>query len=82
MSSEQPHPASIGAGQPVAGEAGSTEDQSVDDIRKQVETEQALSDAQRRVKELEDEVTRIKQEVKNLEDERSGAGAGGLSYTT
>lgn len=74
MSSEQPHPAAVGGEDSNAAGGGQPGEQSVEDIRKQVETEQALSDAQRKVKDLEAEVERIKNEVRRLEEERSGSG--------
>jgi hypothetical protein len=45
-----------------------------DEIRKQVENEQALIDAQRRTKELEDEIVRIEAEKKELEIAKGAAG--------
>lgn len=45
-----------------------------DDIRHQVEQEQALTDAQNRLKELEGDVERLKGEKQGLQGEKDGAG--------
>lgn len=43
-------------------------------VRQQVEQEQALADAQRRVKGLEDELAKVTEERKKLEGEKREAG--------
>lgn len=44
------------------------------DIRKQVEQEQALADAQKRLKTLEDDNEKLRREKKDMEEARDGAG--------
>ncbi|WRT66753.1 uncharacterized protein IL334_003716 [Kwoniella shivajii] len=46
---------------------------SPDDVRRQVEQEQALADAQRKVRQLEEEVEKVKREKKDLESDKDGA---------
>ena len=48
-----------------------------EDIRHQVEQEQALSDAQKRLKEVEDEVGKLKGEKQALQGEKAGASESG-----
>jgi predicted nucleic acid-binding Zn-ribbon protein len=44
-----------------------------DEIRKQVETEQALADATKRLRELEDELEKVKRDKETIEGEKEGA---------
>lgn len=46
-----------------------------EDIRKQVETEQALVNAQRKLKELEEELERIRKDKAVIETERDASSA-------
>ena len=55
------------------GQASTSTSSVTDDIRKQVENEQALSDSQKRVKELTDEIEQIKQRITAAQGEREGA---------
>lgn len=52
----------------------STGDDLAADIRKQVETEQALKDAQQKLKELEVELERVKAEKQSLESTNTESG--------
>ncbi|WVF69077.1 hypothetical protein IAT40_003851 [Kwoniella sp. CBS 6097] len=58
---------------PPARPASSSSDPTSDDIRRQVEQEQALADAQRRVRALEEEAEKIKAEKQALANEKEGA---------
>ena len=52
----------------------STANQSPDDIRRQVEAEQALAESSKRLKELHDELEKIKSEKDALQYEKQTAG--------
>jgi hypothetical protein len=80
MSSEQPVDPKV-TQEPVV-EASQTQSQGStsaqtalpDDIRQQVEQEQALADAQKRLKELEADNERLQKEKKEVEEARDSSG--------
>jgi hypothetical protein len=73
MSFDPPAAASEAVG--VANQpAQASSSSSADDIRKQVENEQALVDAQRKMRGLEEELERAKKEKADLSAEKDGAG--------
>ena len=57
--------------QQTQAEAGS--DSLADDIRKQVENEQALADAQSKLRQLEAKVLKLAQEKQAIQNEKDGA---------
>lgn len=63
---------------PDAGPVAPATPDAADQIRQQVEQEQALADAQKRVKALEDELAGIKEEKRVLSVETSEAGQLGV----
>jgi hypothetical protein len=73
MSSDPPDTVQVAAPLPSAPAVDTAADQS-HDIRRQVEQEQALADAEQRVKALEAEVEKEKIDRQRVEDERNGAG--------
>ncbi|WWC63005.1 uncharacterized protein I303_105603 [Kwoniella dejecticola CBS 10117] len=70
MDTEQP-PADGTAGLPAPPAA--TAQSTSDEIRRQVEQEQALADAQRKVRQLEEEIDKVKKEKAALENDKEGA---------
>jgi hypothetical protein len=73
MSSDPPDTVQVAVPLPSAPVVDTAADQS-HDIRRQVEQEQALADAEQRVKALEAEVEKEKIDRQRVEDERNGAG--------
>ena len=59
--------------QPAAS-VGDVQPDIADDIRKQVETEQALADARSKLKDLESELEKVKREKEALQSEKDGVG--------